>query len=96
MEEFVSTMTKNKDEIKKRIDVELGDSGRMILLAISHGAVKMKEIKAMTGLSEKLITRRLEVLKMIKLISDENILTKKGEEYVKIIKSQLEGSKDKY
>ncbi len=77
------------EKIKKDIDIELGEAGRLILMALHFGSDDVEGIEIVTGLSEDLVRGRIRMLALMGLINEESglyTLTDKGKKYVKRIK----------
>ncbi|MFQ6051423.1 MAG: hypothetical protein ACE5K4_06980 [Candidatus Hydrothermarchaeota archaeon] len=77
------------EKIKRDIDIELGEAGRLILMALHFGSNDLESIQAVTGLSDDLLRGRIRILTLMGLINEESglyTLTDKGKKYVKRIK----------
>ncbi len=81
------------ETILERTEVELGESGKLLLTSIATGANDLESLEIVTGLPESIISNRVRMLEILGLVETKNgeiLLSKYGNEYFETIKS-LEG-----
>ncbi|MFQ6050527.1 MAG: ATP synthase A1 subunit C [Candidatus Hydrothermarchaeota archaeon] len=77
------------EAIRTRLDIDLGEMGRLITMSIHYGAKDIEGIESTTGLPRHRIEERLRVLRLMGLVAETEKglkLTRKGESIVKLIK----------
>ncbi len=77
------------EAIRTRLDIDLGEMGRLITMSIHYGSKDTEGIESTTGLPRHRVEERLRVLRLMGLVIETEKglkLTRKGESIVKLIK----------